>query len=139
MAHTVEKIGGTSMSRVDELRDTLFIGGTEGADLYNRVFVVSAFGGITDLLLEHKKTGEAGVYAAFASDEGEHGWFVALDKVAHAMREAHGKVLTHAGDIERADAKGPPQAGIARVAPPRQQGRGEREGVAKQARHGAPR
>ncbi|OWU82946.1 aspartate kinase [Oceanicola sp. 22II-s10i] len=104
MAHTVEKIGGTSMSRVDELRDTLFIGGNEGADLYNRVFVVSAFGGITDLLLEHKKTGEAGVYAAFASDEGEHGWFVALDKVAHAMREAHGKVLTHAGDIERADA-----------------------------------
>ena len=40
--HTVEKIGGTSMSRVDELRDTLFIGERTGADLYGRVFVVSA-------------------------------------------------------------------------------------------------
>ena len=33
------------MSRVHELRDTLFIGDRTGADLYNRIFVVSAFGG----------------------------------------------------------------------------------------------
>ena len=67
--HTVEKIGGTSMSRVDELRDTLFIGERTGADLYGRVFVVSAFGGITNLLLEHKKTGDAGVYARFTNSD----------------------------------------------------------------------
>ena len=47
--HTVEKIGGTSMSRLNELRDTLFLGGREGPDLYGRVFGVSAVGGITDL------------------------------------------------------------------------------------------
>ncbi|MCF3972158.1 aspartate kinase [Paracoccus salsus] len=102
--HTVEKIGGTSMSRVHELRETLLIGGRTGADLYNRIIVVSAFGGITDLLLEHKKSGEAGVYAAFASAEGDHGWHEALDRAETAMVKAHEAVLDHAGDIERATA-----------------------------------
>ena len=59
--HTVVKIGGTSMSRVHELRDTLLIGDRTGTDLYGRIFVVSAFGGITNLLLEHKKSGKPGV------------------------------------------------------------------------------
>ena len=67
--HTVEKIGGTSMSRVNELLDTLLIGEREGSDLYHRIFVVSAFGGITDLLLEHKKSGRPGVYGLFANDD----------------------------------------------------------------------
>ncbi|OOY22120.1 aspartate kinase [Thioclava sp. DLFJ5-1] len=100
--HTVEKIGGTSMSRVDELLDTLFIGDRKGADLYNRIFVVSAFGGITNLLLEHKKSGEAGVYAQFAKADSEHGWHEALSRVSSAMVEAHESVLTHPGDISQA-------------------------------------
>jgi len=45
------------MSRVNQLKDTLFVGDRKGADIYGRVFVVSAFGGITNLLLEHKKSG----------------------------------------------------------------------------------
>ncbi|WP_339113567.1 aspartate kinase [Thioclava sp. GXIMD2076] len=102
-AHTVEKIGGTSMSRVRELRDTLFIGTREGADIYGRVFVVSAFGGITNLLLEHKKTGERGVYARFADADNDHGWLEALDSVAQAMGEAHRKVLDHPADLGAAD------------------------------------
>ena len=53
--HTVEKIGGTSMSRLNELIEPLFKRDNP-EDIYNRVFVVSAFGGITNLLLEHKKT-----------------------------------------------------------------------------------
>ena len=67
-AHTVEKIGGTSMSRSDELLDTLLIGDREGGDLYQRVFVVSAYGGITDLLLENKKSGAPGVYAFYNAE-----------------------------------------------------------------------
>lgn len=102
MTHTVEKIGGTSMSRLDELRDTLLIGERTGADLYGRIFVVSAFGGITDLLLEHKKTGKSGVYADFANADTDHGWHEALDQVAAAMMAAHDKVLDHAGDKARA-------------------------------------
>jgi len=102
MSHTVEKIGGTSMSRLSELRETLFIGGREKEDVYNRVFVVSAFAGITNLLLEHKKSGEPGVYALFANDDSNHKWQDALDRVAEAMKAAHEDILTHKGDIQQA-------------------------------------
>jgi len=102
-SHTVEKIGGTSMSRVDELLDTLLIGGREGAELYHRIFVVSAFGGITDLLLEQKKSGRPGVYALFANDDNDHGWLDALSDVSGAMCAAHAKVLDHPGDLTMAD------------------------------------
>ncbi len=104
MSHTVEKIGGTSMSRLKELRDTLFIGDHEGDALYGRFFVVSAFGGITNLLLEHKKSGEPGVYAFFANDDTNHGWHDQLDRVAEAMKAAHQGVLDHQADIQQADA-----------------------------------
>ncbi|WP_371054676.1 aspartate kinase [Rhodosalinus sp. K401] len=100
-AHTVEKIGGTSMSRSRELLEPLFLHG--GADPYNRVFVVSAYGGITDLLLEHKKSGEPGVYALFANAENDHGWSDALNRVAEAMKVAHREVLEAPGDIQEAD------------------------------------
>ncbi|WP_209426422.1 aspartate kinase [Pararhodobacter sp. SW119] len=102
-AHTVEKIGGTSMSRLKELRDTLLVGDRKGADLYNRIFVVSAFGGITNLLLEHKKSGEPGVYASFVTASEGHTWLAALDRVGEAMREAHHGILEHSADLSQAD------------------------------------
>lgn len=104
MSHTVEKVGGTSMSRINELRDTLIIGDRQEEELYGRIFVVSAFGGITDLLLENKKTGEPGVYAAFARKNKDHTWHECLDRVAQVMTEAHKRVLDNTADIERADA-----------------------------------
>ncbi|MBQ2259811.1 MAG: aspartate kinase [Loktanella sp.] len=100
-AHTVEKIGGTSMSRSAELLDSLFL--RDGADPYNRIFVVSAYAGITNMLLEHKKTRESGVYARFANASHDRGWSDALDDVMAAMNEAHGKVLDAPGDIRDAD------------------------------------
>lgn len=92
------------MSRIHELRDPLIIGDREGADLYGRIFVVSAFGGITNLLLEHKKSGEPGVFAAFANDDDDRGWQDRLDRVARAMSAAHREVLDNRADIERAEA-----------------------------------
>jgi aspartate kinase len=65
--HTIEKIGGTSMSRFNELMNNIIIGDRSPEELYNRVFVVSAYGGITNMLLEHKKTGAPGVYSSFAN------------------------------------------------------------------------
>ncbi|WP_439123541.1 aspartate kinase [Marivita sp.] len=103
MTHTVEKIGGTSMSRLSELRDTLFIGDRSAENIYNRVFVVSAFAGITNLLLEHKKSGEPGVYALFANDDSNHKWQDALDRVSDAMKAAHAQLLTHKADTQQAD------------------------------------
>ncbi|MFD1341976.1 aspartate kinase [Litorisediminicola beolgyonensis] len=98
--HTVEKIGGTSMSRLDELLEPLFR--VSDPD-YNRIFVVSAFGGITDLLLEHKKTGEPGVFAHFADETDEHAYMSALSKVDRAMRDAHDALLEHPADRQEAD------------------------------------
>ncbi|HSF92775.1 MAG TPA: aspartate kinase, partial [Paracoccaceae bacterium] len=101
--HTVEKIGGTSMSRLKELRDTLLIGDRKGADVYGRIFVVSAFSGITNLLLEHKKTSEPGVYAQFANADTDHGWHHALSRVADKMAAAHAAILENPADIELAN------------------------------------
>ncbi|KKK76595.1 hypothetical protein LCGC14_2862030, partial [marine sediment metagenome] len=100
---TVEKIGGTSMSRIRDLVDTLFLGGRRREAPYDRLFVVSAFGGITDLLLEHKKSGEPGVYGLFASAESDHGWSEALSRVADAMCTAHAEVLDSAANRSLAD------------------------------------
>lgn len=63
---TVEKIGGTSMSRFHEVLENIILNQQE---YFNRIFVVSAYAGVTNLLLEHKKTGEPGIYAKFANDE----------------------------------------------------------------------
>ena len=61
-AHTVEKIGGTSMTCFGDVMKNVIIGRRKGSELYNRIFVVSAYGGVTNRLLEDKKTGEPGIY-----------------------------------------------------------------------------
>jgi len=66
---TVEKIGGTSMSQFGDCLNNIIIGKREGSELYNRIFVVSAYNNVTNWLLEHKKTGEPGVYAKFLNHE----------------------------------------------------------------------
>ncbi|WP_027858672.1 aspartate kinase [Marinobacterium jannaschii] len=73
--HTVEKIGGTSMSDYESVRDNII---NAGPSPYQRIFVVSAYGGITDQLLEHKKSGQPGIYGLFASSMEERSWHSAL-------------------------------------------------------------
>jgi aspartate kinase len=101
--HTVEKIGGTSMSRADELMDTLFAPREREEGPYQRIFVVSAFGGVTDLLLENKKSGEPGVYGQFAASDSSMAWSGALDAAARAMGEAHARLLHDPADRHDAD------------------------------------
>ncbi len=81
--HTVEKIGGTSMTRFGELMDNILVGNRSGDELYNRIFVVSAYGGITNLLLENKKTGEPGIYGLFAA--GDPAWESKLEETRAEM------------------------------------------------------
>ncbi|HEU4383501.1 MAG TPA: aspartate kinase [Anaeromyxobacteraceae bacterium] len=64
---TVEKIGGTSMSSFDEVLKNIML--RDPKHVYGRVYVVSAYAGVTNELLEHKKTGVAGIYAKFASGD----------------------------------------------------------------------
>ena len=63
----VEKIGGTSMSRFPEIIDNIIL--RNPADVYGRIYIVSAYGGITNDLLEHKKTGKPGIYQLFREQE----------------------------------------------------------------------
>jgi aspartate kinase len=89
--HSVEKIGGTSMAATDALFDNVLIGTRKGRDLYNRIFVVSAYAGMTDLLLEHKKTGAPGVYAQFVADDSD-GWQAAMTNVRQAMHDRNARM-----------------------------------------------
>ena len=69
---TVEKIGGTSMSALQDVIKNIVLFERTGDQLYNRIFVVSAFSGVTDLLLENKKTGAPGVYHRIAKHQNFH-------------------------------------------------------------------
>jgi aspartate kinase len=64
---TVEKIGGTSMSRFDEVLKNIIL--RDPKSVNGRVYVVSAYAGITNELLEHKKTGQPGIYAKFSAGD----------------------------------------------------------------------
>ncbi len=62
---TVEKIGGTSMSAFQDVLQNIIVGKRNPDEMYSRIFVVSAYNNVTNWLLEHKKTGEPGVYVKF--------------------------------------------------------------------------
>ncbi|MBE0486617.1 aspartate kinase [Marinobacter sp.] len=91
--HTVEKIGGTSMSNYEAVRDNIIIGKRKKSDLYQRIFVVSAYGGVTNELLEHKKTGEPGVYALFADAESDWAWGDDLTKLIKFLTDINGELF----------------------------------------------
>ncbi len=117
MKHTVEKIGGASMSS-DGLLEHLLLrrlnqtspthAPSSNQTLYQRIFVVSAYAGITDLLLENKHTGKPGVFACFAAalEEGEsdRAWSDALENVAEQMCAINTHVLQEVGDRASANA-----------------------------------
>jgi aspartate kinase len=63
---TVEKIGGTSMSKFHDVFNNIIRSG--GKVAYSRIFVVSAYDDVTNLLLEHKKTGAPGIHASFVKN-----------------------------------------------------------------------
>ncbi|PAL25919.1 aspartate kinase [Sphingopyxis sp. GW247-27LB] len=102
--HSVEKIGGTSMTATTTLFDNVLIGGRSGADLYHRIFVVSAYGGMTDLLLENKKSGAPGVYGRFVAQQDDNGWREAIETVRGAMHERNAAMFARAESRAEADA-----------------------------------
>lgn len=109
--HTVEKIGGTSMSAYQDVRNNILMRPLNGekvsaenqAKLYNRVFVVSAYGGITDLLLEHKKSGQPGLFQLYSNDSGSAQWRDMLDTVREAMYEKNAELFLDEAQLERAN------------------------------------
>ena len=79
---TVEKIGGTSMTKFKDVLDNIIIGGHLQGDYYNRIFVVSAYNNVTNWLLEHKKTGDPGVYVQFLKNDD---YSIGLDELCHRL------------------------------------------------------
>ncbi|MBY8823406.1 aspartate kinase [Sphingomonas colocasiae] len=102
-SHSVEKIGGTSMAATATLLDNVLVAGRDGADLYKRIFVVSAYAGITDLLLEHKNGGQPGVHAHFLADDGTEAWRAAMEDVRSAMHARNADMFAHTGNRDQAD------------------------------------
>ncbi len=103
MTHTVEKIGGTSIANTPVILDNILIGDRAPDALYGRVFVVSAYAGMTNHLLEHKKSGQPGVFGLFASAENKWEWSDALTRLGEAMREKNLEVFGDHSDREVAD------------------------------------
>lgn len=86
MTHTIEKIGGTSMNDYSSVRDNIIINGG-GKCLYQRVFVVSAYGSITDHLLEHKKSGQPGIFGLFASGMEDDSWSLKFETLTAELHQ----------------------------------------------------
>lgn len=100
MTFTVEKIGGTSMTAFDVVLDNILLKPSDKS-MYNRVFVVSAYGGITDALLECKKTGKPGVYQLVAKRDDS--WNAALDYVEQRMLLLNENIFADPMNRRRAD------------------------------------
>lgn len=64
---SVEKIGGTSMSQFKEVVNNIILNKSGRETLYNRIYVVSAYSNVTNMLLENKKNGKPGIYAEFVN------------------------------------------------------------------------
>ncbi|RLQ22074.1 aspartate kinase [Seongchinamella sediminis] len=101
--HTVEKIGGTSMLDYEAVRDNIIFRGDAAGNPYNRIIVVSAYGGMTNLLLEHKKSGQPGVFSLFAGSEMEDSWRNAIAALRAEMRELNARMFNDLISAERAN------------------------------------
>lgn len=102
--HTVEKIGGTSMSQFDAVRKNIFMNPALKQQYYKRIFVVSAYSGITNMLLEHKKTGQPGIYALFSDAEEQQSWRDAFAGLKSRIHEINKDLFEQHGETELAQA-----------------------------------
>ena len=96
----VEKIGGTSMSRFPEIIENVILHDPE--DVYNRIYVVSAYDGVTNDLLEHKKTKVPGIYKKFQDRENYKSALTELKKKLCKINEGFADIglnLQEANDL----------------------------------------
>ncbi|HEX8505660.1 MAG TPA: aspartate kinase [Hymenobacter sp.] len=98
---TVEKIGGTSMTAFADVLQNIIFHNRQGAALYNRIFVVSAYANVTNWLLENKKTGAPGVYHHITQQQE---FRQALQDVAAKLQELNKQYEPLGLDLAVADA-----------------------------------
>ncbi len=73
------------MSQFDKVLDNVLVGDRKEEQLYNRIIVVSAYAGITNELLEHKKTQQSGIYGLFSKNNDSWAWSDAITEVCQHM------------------------------------------------------
>lgn len=78
------------MSRFGEVLDNVIL--KDKTDIFNRVYVVSAYSGITNELLEHKKTGQPGIYQTFIHNENYEPAMLTLQKKLCAINGEFAKI-----------------------------------------------
>jgi aspartate kinase len=98
---TVEKIGGTSMTAFGDVLKNIIYHKRTGMELYNRLFIVSAYSGVTNWLLEDKKTGAPGIYHHFINFKDFRKSLVDLEE---RLKEINKKYVQHGLNLEIADA-----------------------------------
>ena len=102
-AHTVEKIGGTSIADTSAALGNVLLPERLRDRPYGRIIVVSAYAGITNRLLEHKKTGEPGIYRLFVRSDSDQAWADAVTDAARRMCEINAQVFEDPGLRAEAD------------------------------------
>jgi aspartate kinase len=70
------------MSKFEDVLQNIIIAQAPGGFYYDRIFVVSAYSNVTNWLLEHKKSGEPGVYDLFVKKKD---YRKALDKLLEKL------------------------------------------------------
>jgi aspartate kinase len=86
------------MSRFPEVLSNVIL--RDPSHVYGRIYVVSAYAGVTDLLLEHKKSQKPGVYSAFAK---QGAYAEALDAVKSRFFELNASMKDEGLDVPSAD------------------------------------
>jgi aspartate kinase len=95
---TVEKIGGTSMSQFGDVLENIML--RDPKNVCGRVYVVSAYSGVTNELLEHKKTGTPGIYAKFAQGDS---YVAALEALLGKLKAINKGMAPIGLDLAKAD------------------------------------
>lgn len=93
------------MSNFDAVRHNIILRpAAAGESLYHRIIVVSAYGGITDRLLEHKKSGKPGIFSLFADSMNDDSWREALDTLRSEMMSINKELFSKPELLARANA-----------------------------------
>ncbi|MCU0438453.1 MAG: aspartate kinase [Raineya sp.] len=86
---SVEKIGGTSMSSFDQVLQNIIL--FDSNQIYNRIYIVSAYAGVTNWLLEDKKTQAPGIYHHFIQSRNFH---KQLEELTLRLKELNKKYIS---------------------------------------------
>ncbi|MDA8135091.1 MAG: aspartate kinase [Desulfobacteraceae bacterium] len=87
---SIEKIGGTSMSRFSEIVDNIIL--KDKDHIYGRIYIVSAYAGVTNDLLEHKKTNQPGIYKLFEDQQNYPIKMIRLQESLYKLNETFSSI-----------------------------------------------